>query len=141
MARVYREAPLNSVWEGTANMMCMDVRRALRKDARCRDALAAELASVRGASGDFDAFVTRVDALVDAMLDDEYLARPATEALARAIQGVELIRHAPSDVADAFLATRLASGPGVAGMLFGTMGTAVSKTRADAIVERAHVVR
>jgi putative acyl-CoA dehydrogenase len=141
MARVYREAPLNSVWEGTANMMCMDVRRALRKDARCREALATELASVRGASGAFDAFIARTDALVDAMLDDEYLARPASEALARAIQGVELIRHAPSDVVEAFLATRLASAPGVAGTLFGTMGPAVSKARADAIVERAHVVR
>jgi putative acyl-CoA dehydrogenase len=122
-------------------MMCMDVRRALRKDPRCREALAAELASVRGASGAFDAFIARTDALVDAMLDDEYLARPASEALARAIQGVELIRHAPSDVVEAFLATRLASAPGVAGTLFGTMGPAVSKTRADAIVERAHVVR
>ena len=39
MARVYREAPLNSVWEGTANMMCMDVRRAMARDARTLDAL------------------------------------------------------------------------------------------------------
>jgi hypothetical protein len=48
MARVFRESPLNSVWEGTANMMCMDVRRAMSKDARCREALFAEMARRAG---------------------------------------------------------------------------------------------
>jgi putative acyl-CoA dehydrogenase len=38
MARLYREAPLNSIWEGTSNMMCKDVLRAMQRDARCRDA-------------------------------------------------------------------------------------------------------
>ena len=56
MARVYREAPLNSVWEGSANMMCMDVRRAMRKDPACREALLADLHEVRGQSKSFDTF-------------------------------------------------------------------------------------
>ncbi len=140
MARVYREAPLNSVWEGTANMMCMDVRRALHKDPRCREALLAELHGVRGRSPRFDAFVDGLPALLDAMVDDEYLARPACEALARAIQGAELLRHSSSEVIDGFLATRL-GGTGPWGSLFGTLGGAVPRARADAIVERARVAR
>ncbi|WP_296358618.1 acyl-CoA dehydrogenase family protein [Ramlibacter sp.] len=63
MARIYREAPLNSVWEGTANMMCMDVRRAMRKDVSCRDALFADFASVAGQHPGFDGFVRHLPAL------------------------------------------------------------------------------
>jgi putative acyl-CoA dehydrogenase len=137
MARIYREAPLNSVWEGTANMMCMDVRRAMRKDASCREAVLAELRTARGQHRAFDAFVDRLDALVDAMIEDEYLARPASEALARAIQGAELIRHSTPEVVDAFMGTRL-NGAGGWGTQFGTMA-AVRQAQADAIVDRAQV--
>jgi putative acyl-CoA dehydrogenase len=140
IARIYREAPLNSVWEGTANMMCMDVRRALRRDAACREALQAEVHTVRGAHSGFDAFVRNVWPLVDAMLDDEYLARPASEALARMFQGVELVRHSTTDVVDAFMATRLGDARGGWGTTFGTM-TGIGKQQADRIVERARVVR
>jgi putative acyl-CoA dehydrogenase len=139
MARLYREAPLNSVWEGTANMMCMDVRRAMRKDAACREAVLAELRTARGQHRAFDAFVDRLDPLVEAMLEDEYLARPASEALARAIQGAELIRHSTPEVIDAFMSTRLNDGAGHWGTLFGTMGTTVRQAQADAIVDRAQV--
>jgi putative acyl-CoA dehydrogenase len=138
IARLYREAPLNSVWEGTANMMCMDVRRALLKHPGCRDALSAELRDVRGENRRLDAFVDRIDPLLDDLLDDEFLARPAAEALARAIQGVELVRHSTADAVDAFAATRL--DPAGWGSLFGTMG-AVGRAQADAIVDRARVVR
>ena len=141
MARIYREAPLNSVWEGTANMMCMDVRRALRKDPSCRAALLAELQDVRGESKQFDEFVNRLGPLLDDMLEDEFLARPASEAIARAIQGAELIRYSTGDVIGAFMATRLGALTGNWGVLFGSIGSAVAKVQADAIVDRAHVVR
>ena len=141
MARIYREAPLNSVWEGTANMMCMDVRRALRKNSGCRAALMAEFRDVRGASRQFDRFVDSLDPLLDSLVADEYVARPASEALARAIQGAELIRHSTGDVIDAFTATRLGAPTGSWGTMFGTMGAVVSKTKADAIVDRARVFR
>jgi putative acyl-CoA dehydrogenase len=141
MARIYREAPLNSVWEGTANMMTMDVRRALRKNPDCRAALMAEVLDVRGQSKHFDRFVDGLDPLLDEMLENEYLARPASEVLARAIQGVELIRHSTVEVVDAFVATRLGAPAGAWGTLFGTMGSVVSKAQADVIVERAQVVR
>jgi putative acyl-CoA dehydrogenase len=140
IARIYREAPLNSVWEGTANMMCMDVRRALRRHPDCRDALLDEFRDVRGASAALDAWVDRLGPLLDAAIEDEYLARHASEALARAIEGAELVRHAPGLVTDAFLATRL-GGCAHHGALFGSCGPAVSRSQADAIVERAQVAR
>jgi putative acyl-CoA dehydrogenase len=137
MARLYREAPLNSVWEGTANMMCMDVRRALRKNAGCRDALIAELQDVRGQHAGFDSFVDSIGPLLNRMTEDEFLARPATEAIARAVQGAELLRHSASEVVDAFMATRLGCTPQHAGVMFGSMGVAVKKWQAAAIVQRA----
>jgi len=139
MARIYREAPLNSVWEGTANMMCMDVRRALRRNAGIRPALMAEFEDVRGAHPAYDRFVQRLAPLLDAMDADEYAARPATEALARAIQGAELLRHSTGDVVDAFMATRL--GDGGWGTMLGALPAAFPRARADAIVDRAQVVR
>ncbi|SDE70408.1 putative acyl-CoA dehydrogenase [Variovorax sp. CF079] len=141
VARLYREAPLNSVWEGTANMMCMDVRRAMLKDPNCRAAVMAELEAVRGESRQFDAFVDGLQALLDKAMEDEFLARAASEALARAIQGAELLRHSTDEVIDGFLVTRLAGSGHGWGTLFGTMGSAVSRTQADAIVDRAHVIR
>lgn len=138
MARVYREAPLNSVWEGAANMMGMDVRRALIKDRRCRDALIAEWHGVRGQHAGFDAFTERLPGLIDALVADEFLGRPVTEALARAIQGAELIRHSTPDVVGAFMATRL-GGAGWGSLYGSMMGNGVTRAQADAIVDRAQV--
>jgi putative acyl-CoA dehydrogenase len=137
MARLHREAPLNSVWEGTSNMMCLDVRRAMLKDTRCRDALADELREVRGASSELDRFVDALDPLLDAMLADEFHARGACEALARALQGAELVRHATTEVVDGFVSTRLGAGRG--GAFFGSLGPALAGARADAIVDRARL--
>jgi len=141
IARIYREAPLNSVWEGTANMMCMDVRRSIRRDRATLDAVTAELAAVRGADARFDRFAAHAHRLAEQAGEDEFVARAATEALARAMQGAELIRHSPPEVAEAFVATRLAGADGVSGAMFGTMAAAVSKATADRIVERARVAR
>ena len=141
MARIYREAPLNSVWEGAANMMCMDVRRALAKDPRCGEALLAEVRAVRGQHAGFDAFVAGLPALLDALRDDEFLARRGTEALARALQGAELVRHATPEVVDAFMATRLGQASDVSGAMFGALGGRTRLAQAHAIVDRAQVLR
>ncbi|AKJ30823.1 acyl-CoA dehydrogenase [Caldimonas brevitalea] len=140
MARLYREAPLNSIWEGTANMMCMDVRRALLKNGSCRAALQAEFQSVRKLDQRFDTFIDRLDPLLDTLLHDEFVARPACEALARALQGVQLIRHSTDEVVHAFCETRLGPPFHLGGPL-GTTGAYIDKTQADAIVNRAHVIR
>ena len=141
MARLYREAPLNSVWEGAANMMCMDVRRAMQKDPSCRDALMAELSSVKGMDARFDEYVTATSRLLKEMVDDEFLARPATEAIARCVQGVELLRHSTPEVIDVFLKTRISGITNNWGVMFGTLGPGVSQAQADLIVERARVKR
>jgi putative acyl-CoA dehydrogenase len=141
MARLYREAPLNSVWEGTANMMCMDVRRSILKDRSTLDAVKAELAAVHGADARFDHFVARAHGLAEQACDDEFLARAATEALARSIQGAELIKHSTPEVADAFIATRLAGMGCASGSMFGTLAASISKSTGDRIVERAKVAR
>jgi putative acyl-CoA dehydrogenase len=137
IARLYREAPLNSVWEGTANMMCMDVRRAMLKDPRTREAFFDELASVRGADARLDAHARSLADLVDAASADEFLARAMTEAMARALQAVELVRHAPPEVVDGFFAGRMGAAPG--GAMLGTLGSGVSKEAARTIVARAQV--
>jgi putative acyl-CoA dehydrogenase len=141
MARLYREAPLNGVWEGTANMMCMDVRRAMLKDANCRDALFAEVVDVRGLDVRFDRYVEAMRLLLDEMLKDEFLARPAAEAIARALQGAELLRYATPEVIDVFMNTRLGGHANCWGAMLGTLGSSVTRTQADKIVERARVKR
>ena len=125
MARVYREAPLNSVWEGTANMMCMDVRRAMARDARTLDALFDELRPLAGQDARFDALVRHVGRLARDAARDEFLARPMTEVVARALQGAELLRHGTDEVVDAFLDTR---GPDAAGAWGSHYGTLAGRT-------------
>lgn len=138
IARLFRESPLNSVWEGTANMMCMDVRRAMERDPDCRQAVMAEFTDVRGQDARFDAFLGQLDPLLGAMLDDEFYARTASEAMGRAIEGAELLRHSTPEVIDVFMKTRLGQGQRA---LFGSLGPGVTQEQADRIVRRAHVVR
>jgi putative acyl-CoA dehydrogenase len=140
MARVYREAPLNSVWEGTANMMCMDVRRAMIKDPRTIEALLAEVQPLMRQDGRFDALVMATEGLVRKAVKDEFLARPMTEAVARVLQAAELMRHSTPEVVGAFLSTRCPGSTGAWGAMFGTLGPTMDKATSDRIVERANVV-
>ncbi|MCW5263363.1 acyl-CoA dehydrogenase [Verminephrobacter eiseniae] len=137
MARLYREAPLNSVWEGTANMMCMDVRRAMTKDPRTIEALFDELQPLANQDARFDAQVRHTKRLVHEAVKDEFLARPMTEAVARVLQGAELIRHSSREVADVFLSTR--SPGGSWGSHYGTLAATVTQAAAQQIMRRAGV--
>ena len=125
MARIYRELPVNSIWEGSGNVMCLDVLRALARSPECRDALLAELGAAQGANRDYAAFVARLSARLapasGAMAIEEADARSLTEAIARALQDALLLRHAPVAVSDAFCASRLAADPGQWGQTFGTL--------------------
>ncbi|HUJ28537.1 MAG TPA: isovaleryl-CoA dehydrogenase [Myxococcales bacterium] len=129
MPRVYREAPLNSIWEGSGNVICLDVLRALHKEPLARDALVAELHTARGADRRLDAAVDAAEAAL--AQPDEPEARRLVESLALALQGALLVRHAPAAVADAFCATRLA---GERGQSFGTVSR---KLDAAGILARA----
>ena len=139
MARLYREAPLNSVWEGTANMMCMDVVRAMKKDARTIDALFDEVRPQARLDPRFAAFVQHTERLVKAQADDEFLARPMTEAVARVLQASELLRHSNQDVIDVFLSTRIPSMSSGWGVHYGTLAGPVTAPVAQRIVRRASV--
>lgn len=139
MPRLYREAPLNSIWEGTANMMCMDVRRAMMKDARTIEALFDEVRPLKGQDARYDAMVAHGERLVRAAVEDEFYARPMTEAVARMLQGAELLRHSPQEVADVFLDTRAPGAPGAWGSHYGTLASPVGQSVARAIMRRAMV--
>ncbi len=118
MPRLYREAPLNSVWEGSGNVNALDVLRALAREPAVLGAFLDEVELAAGGDHRLDAFVA---GLRDELADPdavEHRARRVVEGLALALQGSLLVRHAPSAVADAFCASRLG---GDGGLCFGTL--------------------
>jgi putative acyl-CoA dehydrogenase len=132
MARLYRDAPLNGIWEGSANVICLDVLRALAREPDSRDALAAELSAAKGADRRYDAFVAALAAdLAQPGAAGEFAARHLVERMALALQASLLLRHAPNEVADIFIATRLAHAGGLA------MGALPAGAPADAVIARA----
>jgi putative acyl-CoA dehydrogenase len=132
MPRLYREAPLNSVWEGSGNVMCLDVARALGRSKGGLDALSQELALARGADARLDRFVASLEADLRAgEADEATFSRRHVERIVLALAGSLLRRHAPSFVADAFSASRLG------GEWSGTFGTLPGGLDLKAIVARA----
>ena len=130
LARIYREVPVNSIWEGSGNIMCLDVLRALRKGPEAADALAAELDAARGAHPAYDRFCEALKArLADAAAESS--ARRLTQDLALSIQASLLARHAPHGISDAFCASRLQADPS------GVFGTLAPDTPFDQLIERA----
>jgi putative acyl-CoA dehydrogenase len=130
MPRLYREAPLASIWEGSGNVMALDVLRALARTPTALDAFLAEVDEAAGADHRLDAFVS---ATRNELTDAEALesrARRVVERLALCLQGSLLVRHAPPAVADAFCAARL---DGDAGLNYGTLPAGAD---AKAIVAR-----
>ena len=107
LARLYREAPVNVIWEGSGNVQCLDVLRALHKSPEVADALFAELAAARGGDARLDRWVDALHGELRRGGDPEYGARRLVERMALAVQAALLVRHAPSAVADAYCASRL----------------------------------
>jgi putative acyl-CoA dehydrogenase len=130
MPRLYRQSPLNSIWEGSGNVVCLDILRAIERDPRSVEALVAELEQSRGASRALDGAIDGVKAHL-APPPDEARARRLAETLALALQGAVLVRSAPDFVADSFCATRLCDRPGLS---CGAIDTTID---ADAIISRA----
>ena len=107
MARLYREAPLNSIWEGSGNVLCLDVLRAMARDEDAAPAVLAEFDAARGAHPALD---RAADALREDLARPEEFepgARALTERMALTLQASLLVQHAPPAVADAFCASRL----------------------------------
>ena len=107
LARLYREFPVNSIWEGSGNVMCLDLLRALGKTPAARDALAQELALAGDANPVFAAFAASLLADLARPQGDEYGARRLAERIVLAVQAALLLRHAPPCVAHGFVASRL----------------------------------
>jgi putative acyl-CoA dehydrogenase len=131
LPRAYREAPVNSVWEGSGNVMCLDVLRAMAREAETLPALLDELRLAKGGDRRLDSAVAALEREYSDAAAHEALARRLVERMAVALQASLLVRHAPPLVADAFCATRLGDEGGVA---FGTLPPRVDTA---AIVERA----
>jgi putative acyl-CoA dehydrogenase len=130
MPRLYREAPLNSIWEGSGNVNSLDVLRAMVKSPGSIDAFMDEVGSAAGTEPRLDAYVAELKRELADFEDMEFRARRVVERMAVALQGSIVVQHADPAVADAFCATRLA---GNGGRSFGTLPPGVDCAR---IVER-----
>lgn len=145
MPRLYREAPLNSIWEGSGNVISLDVLRAVSKEPGVIEALAAEIDKAKGMDKRFDAYRDKVlselnnlKAEVNKSKDElnsiESSSRRLVERTAIALQGSLVLRHSPVGVADAFISSRIA---GDHGICFGTLSPDL---QLNEIITRATVV-
>ncbi|HEV2425845.1 MAG TPA: isovaleryl-CoA dehydrogenase [Terriglobia bacterium] len=140
MPRLYREAPLYSIWEGSGNVICLDILRALAKEPGAAEAIIHELKRGGGADRRLDAFVAGVESdLVDQVrrrgtngsVDSEFEARKLAERLALGLQASLMVRHGSAAEADAFVSSRIAEDHGH------TFGTLSSRIDAQPILSAA----
>jgi putative acyl-CoA dehydrogenase len=127
---LFRESPLNSLWEGSGNVQALDVLRALTREPESLDAWIVEVGRARGVDHRLD---RAIDTVLESLADVSELeagARRLTGRMAACLQGALLVQHAPAGIADAFCATRLGTEYG------GTLGTLPRGTDLAAIVER-----
>jgi putative acyl-CoA dehydrogenase len=134
MPRLYREAPLNSIWEGSGNVIALDVLRALTRQPESVAAFLAEVELASGVDSRLDAAVKRLHGELADPAGVEARARRITTLMALCLQGSLLVRHAPAAVADAFCATRL---DGDWAPVLGTLPAGLDQ---QAIVDRAAAV-
>jgi putative acyl-CoA dehydrogenase len=130
MPRLYREAPVNSIWEGSGNVMCLDVLRAIERTPNAADVFKQEFAAASDAR--LKAFAGKLQQrLLGAERNDESQARALVRDLVLALQASLLIQHAPPAVADAFFVSRLSEERG------GAFGMLPRGADTRAIAERA----
>jgi putative acyl-CoA dehydrogenase len=133
LPRLYRQSPLNSIWEGSGNVIALDVLRAMGRSSDTLAAVSAEIELARGLDTRFDDAVKRLHAELGDPDQLSFRARRIAGLLALCLQGSLLLRHAPAAVADTFCASRLGgNGGGVLGMLPVTAAV-------GAIVDRASI--
>jgi putative acyl-CoA dehydrogenase len=133
LPRLYRQAPLNSIWEGSGNVIALDVLRAMGRQSDSLAAVVAEIELARGTDARFDDAVKRLSAELGDPDQLPLRARRVAGLLALCLQGSLLLRFAPSAVADAFCATRLGGDWGA------VLGTLPARTATREIVDRARI--
>ena len=131
LPRLYREAPVNSIWEGSGNVICLDLLRAVGREPAAVAVLQSAMAQAAGRDARLDAFVARLFEDLPTAQAGEADARRLAGRLVLALQAALLIEHAPAQVAEAFCASRLA---GADGRVYGALDTANS---CETIIERA----
>ncbi|WP_321798763.1 isovaleryl-CoA dehydrogenase [Caballeronia sp. J97] len=135
MARFYREAPVNSIWEGSGNVMCLDVLRAFERE---QDAAHALIDDWKTTAAGHPVLAGALSSLLAILTGDpsarEASARRIAQQLVLCAQGVLLARYAPQDVADAFIESRLGDARGETGRVYGTLPARFDHAR---IVTRA----
>lgn len=131
MPRLFRESPVNAIWEGSGNVQCLDVLRVMAKEPAALEAYMTELAQARGSDSRFDQYLARLQRDLGDTSELEYRSRNLVERLALAMQAALLIRSGDAAVADAFCAGRLDSPDG---LNYGTLPKGVDCKR---IIERA----
>jgi putative acyl-CoA dehydrogenase len=130
MPRLFRESPLASIWEGSGNVQCLDVLRAMARTPPALEAFFAEVDAAQGADARLDGFAAELREELTDLEDVESRARRVVEWMALALQGSLLVRYGDPAVADAFCASRL---EGDAGRAFGTLPSGADFGR---IIER-----
>ncbi|MFD6883884.1 acyl-CoA dehydrogenase family protein [Rhodococcus sp. NPDC060084] len=130
MPRLYREAPLMSIWEGSGNVAALDALRAMVKQPDTVEAFFTEVQRAQGADSRLDHAITRVGKELADLENIEYRARRIVELMALVLQGAQLVRHGHHAVADAFCASRLDDDWGIA------MGTLPTGVDTEAILTR-----
>lgn len=133
LPRLYRDIPVNSVWEGSGNVQCLDVLRSMQKEPQSIEAVFNELDTVKGLNKIYDEFLLKLKDEFSNLENLEFRARRIVEKSAIALQGCVLLKTAPDFVAEAFCLSRLSEGQN---FNFGTLpvGVAVEK-----IIERSSV--
>ena len=130
LARLYRESPVNAIWEGSGNVQCLDVLRALSKEPATSDAFFGELNLARGLDTRLDNYLDKLAAEFEDMDNFEMRARTIVEKMALAWQASLLLSKGDTAVAEAFIASRLT---GYEGLQFGTLPDGIDP---DAIIQR-----
>ena len=131
LPRLYRQAPLNSIWEGSGNIQCLDVLRALTREPATRDAVFAEFAKVKGGHALLDAEIVALTAQLADPADLEKRSRYLVERMALALQAVILVGAGNDMVADSFCQSRLGN---LRGAMFGTLAANAPVAK---LIERA----
>src|SRR5262249_3694670 len=100
MERLYREAPLNGIWEGTGNVICLDVLRAMQRDPGGAGVFLDEVRTAKGADARLDSFTDRLEQRLMNVSGLEHIARRVVEMMAYALQASLLLRYSTPAVAD-----------------------------------------
>ncbi|TCO60463.1 acyl-CoA dehydrogenase family protein [Actinocrispum wychmicini] len=133
MPRLYREAPLQSIWEGSGNVAALDTLRAMARQPESVDAYFTEVEQAAGADSRLDDAVARLRKDLSDLDDIQFRARRLVESMALALQGSLLVRYGPTAVADGFCGSRF----GDHGGAFGTLPSGVDT---EAVIARAVTV-